>query len=75
MTENANTNFLVTWFILYLGELLVVDVLDVGGLLGGGGEFLLQTAILQLQAPHILNVGSKPEEGFNLRKLFQPFNK
>ena len=51
--------------ILYLGELLVVHVPDRGDLPGvgllNGGDLLLQASILQLQAPHILNIGSEPE--------------
>ena len=56
------------WLILYLGELLFVDVLE----LGGRNDLLLQEVKLQLR---ILNVGSEPEECFNLRKLFPLLNK
>ena len=63
---------------LYLGQLLVVHVPDRGDLPGvgllNGGDLLLQAAILQLQASHILNVGSEPEECFKLRKVFQNLN-
>ena len=50
---------------LYLREFLVVHVPDRGDLPGvcllNGGDLLLQAAILQLQAPHILNIGSESE--------------
>ena len=49
----------------HLGELLVVHIPDGGDLPGvgllNGGHLLLQPAILQLQASHVLNVSSEPE--------------
>ena len=56
---------------MYLRELLVVHVPDRGDLPGvgllNGGDLLLQAAILQFQAPHILNVGSESEQCFIMR--------
>ena len=50
---------------MYLGEFLVVHVPDRGDLPGvrllDGRDLLLQPAILQLEAPHILNVCSESE--------------
>ena len=47
-----------------LSELLVVHVPDGGDLPGvgllDGGDLLLQSAILQLQPPHVLYVGRQP---------------
>ena len=55
---------LASLVILYLGQLFVIHVPDRGDLPGvrllDGGDLLLQASILQLQAPHILNVGSEP---------------
>ena len=69
-TVYTKANLLGAWFwlMLYLGELLFVDVLE----LGGRGDLLLQEVKLQLR---ILNVGSEPEECFNMRKLFLLLNK
>ena len=54
-----------------LSELLVVHVPDGGDLPGvgllNGGHLLLQPAILQLQASHVLNVGSESEQCFIMR--------
>ena len=55
-----------------LSELLVVHVPDGGDLPGvgllNGGHLLLQPPILQLQASHVLDVGSEPELYSNMRK-------
>ena len=57
--------------LIYLRELLVVHVPDGGDLPGvgllNGGHLLLQPAILQLQASHVLNVSSEPELYFKMR--------
>ena len=64
---------------MYLGEFLVVHVPDRGDLPGvrllNGGDLLLQASILQLQAPHILNVGSEPINNVLIEKIFQMLTK
>ena len=54
--------------ILYLGELLLVRVLDRVGL----PDLLFKTALLSL---YVLKEGSEPEECFNLRNYFNYLTK